>query len=118
MEKGFILSLVFAAIVGIFALKNSDKVLIDLFFTKLEMSQAIVIFISALLGAVIAAVLGWVKTIKLKKDIKELNKRVEAIETEKNKLSNLLEAKEEIIMQKTEKNIEDLSQNSETDNNN
>jgi len=95
MEKGFIFSLIFAALVGLFAVGNSDVVLIDLFFIKIEMSQAIVIFISALLGAIIVAFIGWVKTLKFKKEIKELHKKVESLEVDKNNLSSLLESKEE-----------------------
>ena len=34
MEKGFILSLIFAAIVAVFALRNGDKVLIDFYLQK------------------------------------------------------------------------------------
>lgn len=98
MEKGFILSLIFAGIVGIFALSNSEKVAIDLILTRVEISQAIVIFISAFLGAIIVAFLGWVKGLKFKKIIKELNREKDSIEEEKNKLMSQLESKEQQIM--------------------
>lgn len=94
MQKGFILSLVFAAIIAVFALNNSGKVLIDLFFTEIEMSQAIIIFISALLGAVIVAILGWVKSFKVKKESKDCHKEVNKIEEDNKELRNLLTAKE------------------------
>ena len=77
MEKGFIFSLIFAAIVAVFALNNGDKVLIDFLFTKVEISQAIVIFASAILGAVTVSILGGVKHLKFKKEIKELNKKID-----------------------------------------
>lgn len=117
MEKGFIFSLIFAALVGLFAVGNSDKVLIDLFFTEIEMSQAIVIFISALLGAIIVAFIGWVKTFKLKKEIKELHKKVESLENDKEKLSSLIKEKEE-ISQLNKINTEIQPENEEIDNNN
>lgn len=98
MEKGFILSLIFAGIVGMFALNNSEKVAIDLIFTQVEMSQAIVIFISAFLGAIIVAFLGWVKNLKFKKEIKELNIERNTIDEEKSKLIEQLESKEQQIM--------------------
>ena len=89
MEKGFIISLIFAAIVGIFALNNSEKVFIDLFFTKIEMSQALVILISALLGAIIVAFFGWIKNLKFKKEIKELNKRMNSLENNNAEITSL-----------------------------
>ena len=98
MEKGFIISLIFAGIVGIFALSNSEKVAIDLIFTKLEMSQAIVIFVSAFLGAIIVAMLGWVKDLKYKKTIKDTKKELEALKKEKEILQAELVNKEKDIL--------------------
>ena len=91
MQKGFIFSLIFAAIIAIFALANADKVAIDLLFTKVQISQAIVIFISTILGALIMALLGMVRTFKLKKEIKELNKLIEPLEAEVTNLKSLVE---------------------------
>lgn len=98
MEKGFIFSLILAAIVGIFALSNAEKVSVDLIFTTVKISQAIIIFISAFLGAIIVAFLGWVKELKFKKEIKDLNQQKQVIEQERNKLVSQLESKEEQIM--------------------
>lgn len=105
MEKGFILSLIFAAIVAVFALRNGDQVLIDFLFTKVEISQAIVIFTSAILGAVIVSILTTMKNIKFKKEIKELNKKVKGILEEKEDLNILLEEKENEIQTLKEKAI-------------
>ena len=118
MEKGFIISLIFAAIVGIFALNNSEKVFIDLFFTKVEMSQALVIFISALLGAIIVAFFGWIKNLKFKKEIKELNKRMNSLENNNAEITSLLKAKEKEIelLSDTDNIIE--TKDEEIDNNN
>ena len=108
MEKGFILSLFFAAIVAIFALKNGDKVLIDFLFTKVEISQAIIIFGSAILGAVTVSILTTMKNIKFKKEIKELNKKINSIQEEKDDLNIILEEKErKIQFLQDEKNIKD-----------
>lgn len=91
MQKGFIFSLLFAILVAIFALKNANKVLIDFIFGKVSISQALVILISAILGAVIVAIIGSVRNFKLKKKVKKLNKKIESIEVEKNELRFLLE---------------------------
>lgn len=90
MEKGFIFSLIFAAIVAVFALRNGDKVLIDFIFTKVEISQAIIIFLSAILGAVIVAILSGIKNIKYKKEIKDLNKKILSLEEAKKDMEALL----------------------------
>lgn len=91
MEKGFILSLVFAAIIALFALNNSEKVLIDLFFTEVQLSQALIILGSTLFGAIIAAIFSGVRSLKLKKDIKHLNKMVSDSEESGNQLKSSLE---------------------------
>ena len=107
MEKGFIFSLIFAAIVAVFALSNADKVLIDFLFTKVEISQAIVIFASAILGAVTVSILGGLKSFKFKREIKELNKKVDSMEKHRKNLELLLEEKEEEIKILRDKDIID-----------
>lgn len=83
MEKGFILSLIFAAIIAIFALNNSAKVMIDFVFTEVEMSQAIVILISAIFGAVVAAIFSGVRSLKSGRKVKGLNSEIHEL-TERN----------------------------------
>lgn len=123
MEKGFVFSLIFAAIVAVFALKNGDKVLIDFIFTKVEVSQAIVIFASAILGAVTVSILGTMKNIKFKKEIKELNKKLNLMVVEKDELNILLEEKENEIQSLKEEPaanntyLEQDEKNMEIDNN-
>ena len=117
MEKGFILSLIFAGIVGLFALSNGEKVAIDLIFTKVEMSQAIVIFISAFLGAIIVAILGLVKDLKYKKTIREITKEIETIKEEKKGLIDQLENKEKQIVSLYKINSEKTIKNKEIDEN-
>lgn len=95
MEKGVVSSLIFAVIIGIFALKNGAPVTVDFIFTKVEMSQSIVILISALLGAVIIFLITLVKTIKKNSEIKSLKRELEKSELEKeNLLSELKESHE------------------------
>lgn len=115
MEKGFILSLIFAGIVGLFALNNSEKVVIDLIFTSLEISQAIVIFISAFLGAIIVAILGWVKDLRFKKEIKEFVKEQEILQDENNKLLGQLESKDKQILSLYKINSDMPTKNEEID---
>jgi uncharacterized integral membrane protein len=86
----FIVSLVFAIIITIFALTNANPVVINLLFYKFQASQALVIFISAALGAVIVASLGLVNQIKLKSQIKTLHKTNEELSSKINSLSTEL----------------------------
>lgn len=91
MQAGFILSLFFAIVVALFALKNANSVLIDFIFAEIEVSQAIVIFVSAALGAVIVMLLGLVRQIRLSIKIKEQGKKIESLETQKIDLENRIE---------------------------
>jgi lipopolysaccharide assembly protein A len=86
----FIVSLVFAIIVTIFALTNANPVVINLFFYKFVASQALIILISAALGAVLVISLGLVKHIKLSSQIKTLRKTNEELSAEIKNLSDEL----------------------------
>ncbi len=97
MEKGFIFSLIIAVIVGIFAVSNGERVEIDLIFTRVYMSQAIVIFISTFMGAVIVAIIGWVRSWRYKKQIKDLNKKITSLEDDKLRILQDVDKKEEQI---------------------
>lgn len=94
MQKSFILILVLAIIIGIFALGNSDVVEIDFVFSKVMLSQAIVIFISVLLGAAIATVFGILRVMKFKKEIKEQKNSMEILKSENQSLIKRVEEKE------------------------
>lgn len=94
LEKGFILSLIFAAIVAIFALNNSEIVLINLLFTKVEISQAIVILISAILGAVVAAIFSGVRSLRSNRKIKNLNQEIRELNEKNKELDDLVKSKD------------------------
>jgi uncharacterized integral membrane protein len=103
----FLVSLAFAIIITIFALTNANPVVINLIFYKFEASQALVIFISAALGAVIVASLGLVNHIKLKSQIKTLRKANEELSAKVNSLSTELKPVQ-IKNEETEKRKEDI----------
>lgn len=86
MQKGFILMLVLFIIIGIFAISNSSVVTIDFIFTKVLLSQAIVIFICVLLGFVMASVFSLIRQRGLRKEIKDLEKENEILKAEVDKL--------------------------------
>ncbi|MDY0236680.1 MAG: LapA family protein [Gudongella sp.] len=86
MQKGFVIILILAVIIGIFALSNSEVVAIDFVFTEIMLSQAIVIFICVLLGALIASLFGLIRQMSLKKDIKELTTKNTNLQNEVDEL--------------------------------
>ncbi len=110
MQVGFIISLVFAILVAVFALRNGNNVNIDFLFAKIEVSQAIVIFVSAALGAVIVTILGLVRHLKLSMKIKEQSKLISSLENEKQILENKIE---EIKEKEISSNIQTLNRNND-----
>ena len=91
MQLVFVLSLVFAIIIAVFALNNGEKVTIDFLFSTKEVSQALVILVSTAFGAVIVAVLGLVAQIKLSLKVKEQGKQIKTLQEEKDELLMQLE---------------------------
>ncbi len=86
MEFKFVLSLLFAVLVAVFAIQNSGSVEINFLFGKFIISQAVIILCSTIVGALIVLLLGLVKQIKQNMKIKQLNKEIEILTEEKDKL--------------------------------
>ncbi len=76
MQKSFIVVLITGLIVAMFAVLNAKPVEVNMIFKTFEMSQAIVILISATLGAVAMFLMNIVQVIKLKKQVKQLSKKL------------------------------------------
>ncbi|WP_051541681.1 LapA family protein [Clostridium lundense] len=93
MQFGFILSLVFAILITIFAIQNSSIITVSFLFAKLEISQALIIFISVILGALIIMLLGLKREFSLKHSNKQLTKKLDEIKLEN---SNLLKENKEL----------------------
>lgn len=108
----FIISLVFAILVTVFALTNASPVVIHLFFYEFTASQALVIFISAALGAVIVTSLGVVRYIKLRGQVKALQKSNEELEAKLQSLTVEEQVKDSIaeaIPAEAEKKVEEAA---------
>ena len=100
MQIRFIASLIFAILVAIFAIQNSEIVTIDFLFAAFPVSQALVILISAALGAIIALLFGAVKHFKAQHKIKEQGRTIEQL---KNELEAIKEKKQIPIVIETKK---------------
>jgi uncharacterized integral membrane protein len=80
MQKSFVITLIFAVFIALFAVMNSAVVNINLFFASFQLSQAVVILISAVIGAICVYALSFVQIFSLKKQIKSLSKKLEMAE--------------------------------------
>lgn len=80
MRIWFIFSLFFSVLVAIFAVLNSNVVLIRLYWVDYQLSQSLVILFSAVLGALIATFSGLFSKIRSTLKIRELNFIVKSLE--------------------------------------
>lgn len=85
MQIWFVISLIFSIIVVVFAALNSEVVTIKLFWVNYELSQSVVILISAAFGAAIAIFLGLFSQIKSNLKIRALTSNLENAETKNRK---------------------------------
>lgn len=91
MEFKFVVSLVFAILVAVFAIQNAGSVEVKFFLAKFTISQAVVILISAVVGALIVFLLGLIKQIRQNLKIKQLTKEVELLKAQNDELEVKLE---------------------------
>lgn len=79
MQKNVIITLIFAVFIAIFAVMNASPVSVNLIFTEIDISAALVILISAFIGAVIVYSIDAVHKFKLKKDLKDLHLEIQGL---------------------------------------
>lgn len=91
MEFKFIVSLIFAVIVAIFAIQNAGSIDVKFFFAQFRISQAVVILSSAIIGAIIAVLLGLIKQIKQKMLVKQLTKEIDNLNKDKKNLQSQID---------------------------
>jgi len=80
MQIWFIFSLFLSVLVAIFAVLNSNVVPIRLYWVDYQLSQSLVILLSAVLGALIATFSGLFSKIRSTLKIRELNFTVKSLE--------------------------------------
>lgn len=108
MDWRFILSLLFSVVVAVFALQNAGSVEVKLFTMKIAVSQALIILISAIFGAVTVMLLSIVRWLKLRSKVKHSAKTITALEEENRQLKEKLEAasiNQKNIIEKEERKI-------------
>ena len=73
MQKHFILTLIGSILIIIFALTNATAVTVQLFFWRFDTSLALIIFLSAAIGAILAVLFGASKQFSRSKELKKIN---------------------------------------------
>ena len=101
MDWKFVLALVFALIVGVFAVQNAGAVDVSFLTMELSISQALVILISAAFGALVVLLLSLIRWIKYQAKVKSASKTIGTLEQENKQLKTKLEEyaakKEQVI---------------------
>lgn len=80
MQLKYILALLFALVVAIFALLNAQPVTVDFIFNEFQISLALVILVSAFAGAIILGFLGIFRQVKGSFKSREMNARIKKLE--------------------------------------
>jgi uncharacterized integral membrane protein len=100
MDWKFVLALIFALIVAVFALQNAAPVEISFLTMELSISQALVILLSAAFGALAVLLLSLVRWIKYKSKIISQTKTISALEQENRQLKLQVEDKNSPLTEK------------------
>ncbi len=78
----FVLALIFALIVAVFAIQNAAPVDVNFLAWKVSISQALIVLIAAIFGALAVLLLSLVKQVKLKANIRSDKKTITTLQTE------------------------------------
>lgn len=107
MQFLFILVLIICIVVSLFAIQNGYPVDVDLFFTQFtQVSQSVVILLSAAFGAIIAVLFGLVRSLKKGSEFRKFKKETKTkqaeIEAELKTLKDASDLKDEELAKITE----------------
>ena len=91
MDWKFVLALIFALLVAVFALQNAGAVDISFLTLEMSISQALVILLSAVFGALVVLLLSLVRWIKCQTKLKSQAKSISSLELENKQLKMRLE---------------------------
>jgi uncharacterized integral membrane protein len=114
-EFKFIISLIFAIVVAIFAIQNAGNVEVRFFYGHFAVSQAVVILGSTIVGAIIVLLLGLINQIKQNIKMKQLSKEIELLKNEKNELQAKLDNLVLTNIEESEVEVENILEESKTE---
>jgi len=111
MQLTVILSMIFAIFIAVFAGLNSKVVDVNLLFVQLEMSLAIIILISAVVGAAIMYLLNMLKGFRHSRALKAEKKEKLILKKEIKNLNDVIAEKDKKLEEKDEKLEKNLNKN-------
>lgn len=94
MQIGFIVILIIAIFVAIFAIQNGAPVDVDLFFATFRTPLAVVMMTCIIIGAIIVLVLGTTRQFKKRSESKEMKNKLKTFENDKVLADNNIKAME------------------------
>jgi len=97
MQIGFIVTLVIAIFVAIFAIQNGSPVDVDLFLARYQMPLALLMMLCLVLGAVMVLLLGTSRQFKKRSESKEIKNKIKTLENDKVQAENSVKAMENEI---------------------
>jgi lipopolysaccharide assembly protein A len=86
IEWWFLFAILVILLVTVFALTNATPAPVRFFFWTVEISLALLIFMSAAVGGVIAISLGFMKQMRYRKEYRQLEKQMKDLKNEKIRL--------------------------------
>jgi len=101
MQKNLIFTLIFSILVAIFAVLNATTVTINFMFAQADSYLSVVILISATLGAIAAYTFNVFGKMKIKKEVKTLEKKLAELEKENEAIQAKAIEQEAIVVEKT-----------------
>lgn len=94
MQIGFIVILIIAIFVAIFAIQNGTPVDVDLFFATFRTPLAVVIMFCIIIGSIIVLILGTTRQFKKRSESKEIKNKMKTLESDKILADNNMKAME------------------------
>lgn len=94
MQVGFIVILIIAIFVAIFAIQNGTPVPVDLFLARFQMPLAVVMMACIIIGALIVLILGTTRQFKKRSESKEMKNKLKTLENDKALADNNIKAME------------------------
>ncbi|MDW5299910.1 MAG: LapA family protein [Sedimentibacter sp.] len=92
MQIGFIVTLVIAIFVSIFAIQNGTPVDVDLFLATYRMPLALLMMACLIIGAVMVLILGSSRQFKKRSESKEVKNKLKTFENDKIQADNSIKA--------------------------
>lgn len=113
MQIGFILILVIAIFVAIFAIQNGTPVPVDLFLARYEMPLALIMMACLIIGAVMVLILGTSRQFKKRAENKEIKNKLKTFENDKLQFENSIKAMETEIQTLKDNNASLIAKSTE-----